>query len=83
MNSNEQPKENKLLLQMLDIATDVMIENEMCSYCAAAGIGDCFFEKGTDLCKNKMFEGLKRMAQRSLKNESKTNDTTRAYSSLA
>lgn len=79
----EQLTETEMLLQMLDIATDVMIENEMCLYCAADGIGDCFFEKGTDLCKNKMFEGLKRMAQRSLKNESKTNDTVRTYSSLA
>lgn len=63
----EQLTETEMLLQMLDIATDVMIENEMCLYCAADGIGDCFFEKGTDLCKNKMFEGLKRMAQRNVR----------------
>lgn len=63
----EQLTETEMLLQMLDIATDVMIENEMCLYCAADGIGDCFFEKGTDLCKNKMFEGLKRIAQRNVR----------------
>ena len=75
MSVSEQLTENEMLLEMLDIAAGAMIENDLCVYCAASGIGDCFFVKDSDICKNKMFEGLKIIAHRNLRD--KHNETNR------
>lgn len=63
----------KILLEMLDIAVSFMNEQEACSYCVHSGYrSDCSYTD--ECCKEGIFEGLYRKAKRTIENESKRND---------
>lgn len=51
--------DNKLLLEMIDIAIGAMVENELCYYCKYQ---DCNYSD----CSAGIFDGLKLMAERNL-----------------
>lgn len=56
-----------ILMEMLDIAIGAMNENELCSYCRLYGSSLC--EKDDDICVSGIFTGLKKQAEKRLKND--------------
>lgn len=57
--------DNEILLEMLDIAAGFMNEQEACCYCVHRDYpSDC--SHTDECCKEGIFEGLKRMAQRNI-----------------
>ena len=57
-------KEEKLL-EMLDIAIKILVENEHCCCCAYSGMRDC--QNWCD-CESGIYDGLERKAMTNIKN---------------
>lgn len=63
-----------ILLEMLEIAVNFLNEQEACYYCVHRDFpSDCVHND--EYCKDGMFNGLQRMAERNLKD--KKNETIR------
>lgn len=64
--------DEKILIEMLDMAIGGLIENEACSYCRYNYGDDPGCVDGS-LCQDAMFDGLKREAERRLKEGKRKN----------
>lgn len=61
--------EQKQLIEMLEIAIELLNENEICSYCRAQFTGDCHLGNSDEYCKEMIFKGLEYEAERRLKDD--------------
>lgn len=56
--------EKEVLIEMLDIAIKLLVENEHCAHCAFSGTPDCY--TGCD-CEMGLYNGLEFQAKRNIR----------------